>query len=83
MGLPKLTSDKNFTTVEMEGVTLQFSYQTLIAFWTEKSGLVIRKNEWGKTTGKHLNTINKDIPRVDGDTFANLYEKHVLGRNEV
>ena len=46
-----------------------FSYDTLIAF-RGNEGLVIHQNDWGKTTGKHLNWINTDKKiRVNSDTF--------------
>jgi hypothetical protein len=50
-----------------------FSYETLIAFRSNKTGLVVMENYWGTTTGKHLNWINRDhSTRVDGDTFEKL-----------
>ena len=58
------------------GNTYWFSYQTLIAFGTDKAGLVIRENVWGTTTGKHLNAIDDDKSnRVDKATFEAIYEK--------
>jgi len=46
-----------------------FSYDTLIAFRGDE-GLVIRKNDWGTTTGKHLNWINSDKNiRVNSEVF--------------
>ena len=56
------------------GNDFYFSYDTLIAF-TCPTGLVIRENEWGPTTGKHLNAIDEDKKkRVTGDEFWQLYE---------
>jgi hypothetical protein len=49
--------------------TYYFSYDTLIAFIGD-NGLIIRKNVWGSTTGKHLNWIDSDkSKRVDKDIF--------------
>ena len=52
-------------------VTVYFSYKTPVAFRTDYGDLVVRKNEWGPTTGKHLNWIDggdkKD--RISGDEF--------------
>lgn len=62
------------------GITIYYSYDTCIAFRgfvnSEKQGLFICKNEWGTTTGKHLNFINsnKDI-RLDYPTFEKLFKK--------
>ena len=35
-----------------------FSYKTPVAFRAPGFGLVVRENEWGPTTGKHLNAID-------------------------
>ena len=46
-----------------------FSYDTLIAFRGDE-GLVIHQNNWGTTTGKHLNWINSDKKiRVNSEVF--------------
>ena len=44
----------------MPGITLYFSYQTVVAYWTPKDGRVVTENMWGPTTGKHLNWIEPD-----------------------
>jgi len=36
-----------------------FSYQTVVAFRTPKTGLVVSENDWGRTTGKHLNWLDR------------------------
>jgi hypothetical protein len=59
----------NFTQLISDEGTLYFSYETLIAFEVDGT-LTIRKNDWGPTTGRHLNEINPDKSiRVDRDTF--------------
>ncbi len=56
-------------------LTVWFSYQTPVAF-SKHGKRVVRQNEWGPTTGKHLNAIDggngakKD--RIDGTTFERL-----------
>jgi hypothetical protein len=62
--------------VELGKVTLYFSYQTLIAFNTPDTGLVVSENRWGTATGKHLNEIsdNKKIRKPYAE-FAELWEK--------
>jgi len=46
-----------------------FSYRTCIAFNSPKTGRVICENDWGTTTGGHLNCIDSDkkirIPRSE------------------
>lgn len=59
----------NFTRVEVGPVTIWFSYETAIAFSYDGTETV-RENDWGPTTGKHLNSVNPDKSiRVDGPTF--------------
>lgn len=48
----------NYATVEVGPVTLHFSYQTVIAFSTGETPLTVRENDWGPTTGKHLNRVD-------------------------
>lgn len=57
-------------------ITVWFSYKTPIAFYTVKTGRVVRENEWGPTTGKHLNWIDRGDKesRVCGITFEGLYQ---------
>jgi hypothetical protein len=44
--------------LEYGGITLYYSYQTIVAFRTVKTGLVVTQNYWATTTGKHLNWID-------------------------
>jgi hypothetical protein len=39
-------------------VTVYFSYKTPVAFHSYETGLIVRENDWGPTTGKHLNWID-------------------------
>lgn len=70
MNMPTIQSDKNFTTVYTDNMTLWFSYTTLIAFrvGAEK---VVHENSWSNTTGKHLNQIDggEAANRVNRETF--------------
>ena len=57
-----------------------FSYETPVAFRTDRTGLVVRQNKWGPTTGKHLNAIDggdeeAKSRRVDGPDFQALLEE--------
>ena len=53
-----------------------FSYETLVAFRSDKHGLVVRENVWSNTTGKHLNWISRDKDsRVTGEVFSELYKE--------
>jgi hypothetical protein len=47
----------NALKIEIDRLTLWFSYKTIIAF--DYDGyFCIRENDWNNTTGKHLNAIN-------------------------
>lgn len=43
---------------DAQGRDFYYSYRTLVAFRTPDAGLVVRENNWGPTTGKHLNWID-------------------------
>ena len=69
--------------VEMNDVTVWFSYKTPIAFQVGCNPRVVRQNDW-KTTGKHLNAIDggDKKSRVDDETFERLWNEQVVCRNE-
>jgi hypothetical protein len=54
---------------DAQGNEFYYSYETLVAFRTRTTGLVVHKNIWGPTTGGHLDLIDSSTPRVDADTF--------------
>lgn len=63
----------NFTSVNVNGVRIWFSYETAIAF-SFAGNTVVRENVWGVTTGKHLNRVDggtkeAKAARFDGETF--------------
>ncbi len=55
--------------VSVGNLTLNFSYNTVVAFNSPFSGFVISENIWSTTTGRHLNEIHPDkslrIPNED------------------
>jgi hypothetical protein len=54
-----LESGPNTLTIGLPGgKQISFSYKTPIAFYTPKTGLVVRRNDFSATTGKHLNAID-------------------------
>lgn len=68
------SENNKLTKVYVGPITLWFSYNTCVAFRTDRRGGVVRKNDWSATTGKHLNIIDggsKDAKdkRVDGEAF--------------
>ena len=55
----------------LDGMSVWFSYKTPVAFYHATTGKVVRKNDWGPTTGKHLNAIDGGlkVQRVSGEEF--------------
>jgi len=63
----------NALVFSVDGVDYYFSYKTLVAFRSIKTGLVCQMNYWSKTTGKHLNWIQPDhSKRVAEEEFKRL-----------
>ena len=56
---------------QLGAVTVYFSYETPVAFEAPGHGLVVRENDWGNTTGKHLNWIDggNHKNRITGGKF--------------
>ena len=44
--------------VDVGRLTLWFSYKTIVAFRGPEQARLVRENDWGPTTGKHLNWID-------------------------
>ncbi len=66
------TNKANFSIVTLGAYSVAFSYSTPIGFrsaaiyrWT------VRVNDWGPTTGRHLNELDfgRKEERLDGDQF--------------
>lgn len=62
------TDRPNFTLVTIGDASVYFSYRTPVAFYGDE-GLVIRENDWGPTTGRHLNYISTTRARLTGAEF--------------
>lgn len=56
------------------GARVWFSYKTPVAFKLGSEPLIVRENDWGPTTGKHLNAIDggDKKSRVSGEVFMEL-----------
>lgn len=39
-------------------LSIFFSYDTVVAFQSPSTGTIVMENQWGPTTGKHLNLID-------------------------
>jgi hypothetical protein len=62
---------------QLGDVTVYFSYETPVAFEAPGHGLVVRVNDWGPTSGKHLNWIDggDHKNRLPGSEFEPLLKK--------
>ena len=68
--------------IQIGGLTLYFSYSTIIAFRDEQDDAII-KNYWGATTGGHLNSINEDKSKRIDDIEFNKRLKKCLQRHNL
>lgn len=74
-------SAMNFNSVTINWVKFYFSYETCVAIHLKNSYewrfVYVRQNDWGNTTGKHLNWVDwwdKDS-RVDSEFFDKVYQE--------
>lgn len=65
--------------VDIGPIRVWFSYTTPVAFHVSGHQRVVHENVWSKTTGKHLNWIDRGAKdrRVSGDEFERLYKEQV------
>ena len=65
--------------VQVGNLDVYFSYRTPVAFRHVSTGLVVRSNSWGPTTGKHLNWIDGGDKkgRISGIEFEDQLSKLV------
>lgn len=64
------TGRPNFSVVRLPTISIAFSYETPIAY-ANGGEWVVRENDWGPTTGKHLNEIDggERKQRIPGREF--------------
>jgi len=72
VGIPEINPIKpNFNEVRINGFRFFFSYKTLVAV-KKGNKLLISENQWGNTTGRHLNEIDPDKKkRIPHNEFLN------------
>ena len=65
--------------VELGPVRVWFSYTTPVGFQVDGHCRVVHKNDWGPTTGRHLNAIDDGDKksRVSGEDFERLWQEQV------
>ena len=67
--------------VNVCGVHILFSYETAVGCTPPDGPSFARKNEWGPTTGKHLNETgyrNAGVEQLDADEFETRMSKAVI-----
>jgi hypothetical protein len=78
MGLPRISFygiNNNSLEITIGSVKVWFSYTTPIAFKVDGDQLVVRRNVWSNTTGRHMNFIDggKHRSRVNAEVFERLW----------
>ncbi len=66
------TNRPNFSVVQIGKQSIAFSYKTPIGYTPDDGfGWVTRENDWGPTTGRHLNELDfgRKADRIPGDQF--------------
>jgi hypothetical protein len=61
----------NASIVTVGQVKVLFSYRTPVAFHDGRRWYA-RENNWGPTTGRHINLVARDRERIQGDLFERM-----------
>lgn len=75
------SSENNAKVVRVGNYNYYFSYETLVAVEDlVEHTKTVRHNEWGPTTGSHLNTIDggDKANRLSGEEFKDFIEAHTM-----
>lgn len=67
----------NSLMVELEDITLYYSYNTIIGLHSYKLGLkIVSSNVWSHTTGKHINTLKgRGFKEIKNKEFKEIINK--------
>lgn len=74
----------NALMVDLGSIRVYYSYNTIVAFYTIETGLVVHQNDWSTTTGRHLNWIDRGnkSARLPHDKFEvalrEALTKHII-----
>ncbi len=72
------TDKVNFTIVDLSDRSIAFSYNTIIGVTAKNSyAWILRENDWGPTTGKHLNYLSDEdkASRLSSSKFEELLKE--------
>ena len=64
----------NTNKVSIGELDLYFSYKTIVAFHSQEQGLKVCCNQWSKTTGKLLNSLEDKKQHINPLLFNQLLE---------
>ncbi len=66
--------------IDVGPLTVWFSYKTPVAFQVRGGRRVVRRNDWGVTTGKHLNWIDGGAAaaRLTSEEFERRWEAEAV-----
>jgi hypothetical protein len=81
MNIPHVEVRKNNTLrVYLKECTIEYSYQEPIAFKFTRMPWVVHKNQWGTTTGRHINAIEADKRKhVSREAFKAIWKDATEG----
>lgn len=65
------TTAVNALLFDLGPIRVWYSYRTPVAFQDGNGPIIVRQNDWGPTTGKHLNAIDggNKADRISGGEF--------------
>lgn len=71
----------NFHVLECGGLTIWFSYETPIALKNKEDIIILTLNEWGTTTGRHINAVKRegDFTQMRKTDFDYVMNRTLLG----
>jgi hypothetical protein len=68
--------------VDIGGVEIYISYETVIAIQSEATGRLRRDNNWGRTTGRHMNELGiKSWPIVSEEEMNTAIARAFAGED--
>jgi len=82
--MPTIANEiKNLTRIDIGNLAIFFSYGEMVAFQTPDNALAVIENQWGSTTGKHLNMIDGGGDRLSPEQFKQQWDRIQSAINSV
>lgn len=70
----------NFHLLSLTNVDVYYSYETPIAFIDDNNLTLISNNEWGVTTGKHINYVKRnteEYKQIPHNELIQIIQLHI------